>query len=135
MSMTVMYIVLGIGVIAGLMLIQRRRTSAAMKSLQQQGFIKDQCWESNVSLVTEKGTGRFAVVWPGTFKLFHASQITGVTIDGQEMEASRHRYKVVVSIDDPACQSIGLTTHNRKDRAEQWASGIDQWRRRYAGNH
>ncbi|MAA67032.1 MAG: hypothetical protein CL581_19920 [Alteromonadaceae bacterium] len=135
MSMTVIYILLGIGAIAALMLIQRRRTSAAMGALVQEGFIKDQCWDSNVSLVTEKGSGRFAVVWPGTFKLFHASQITGVTIDEQEMEANRHRYKVVVSIDDPECPSIGLTTNTRKDRAEQWAAGIDQWRRQYAESH
>lgn len=99
-----------------------------MQALRREGFRPGQRWTSNLTLVTEENGDRFAVVWPGSFRVFQAHQIRSVDVIGHEMESANHRYTVMVHLDDADCQSIGLATHNRQNRAEKWAEEIKEWK-------
>ncbi|TBW53778.1 hypothetical protein EZI54_14900 [Marinobacter halodurans] len=128
MSNPVALIVIALVAIGALMLFQARRRNRSMAALRRQGFVPGQRWSSSLTVVTEQGTDRFAVVWPGRYQIFRAAQIVSIDVIGQEMESAQHRHKVQIELDDPEHQAIGLATLNRRDRAERWAREIREWR-------
>lgn len=128
MNTTLLLIGIGLIGIIGLMVVQSRRRNRTLETLKRQGFLPGQRWSSSLMVVTEQGSDRFAVVWPGQFRIFEASQITGIEVIGQEMDSAQHRHKVQIRLNDPEHRTIGLATLNRRDRAEQWADEIRAWR-------
>ncbi|WP_203141941.1 hypothetical protein [Marinobacter mangrovi] len=128
MSHPVILIVVALAAVGALMVFQARRRNRSMGQLRREGFIPDQRWSSSLTVVTEQGTDRFAVVWPGRYQIFRAAQIVSIEVIGQEMESAQHRHKVQIELDDPDHQAIGLATLNRRDRAEKWARELRDWR-------
>ncbi|WP_111497100.1 MULTISPECIES: hypothetical protein [Marinobacter] len=133
MSMTVGWIVIAFAAIGTLMVVQARRRNRSMAQLRREGFQPAQSWRSNLAVVTEQGTDRFAVVWPGHYRVFRAHQIRRIDIISQERDAGRQQHKVQIELDDPDHQAIGLATLNRRDRAEKWAREIREWQASHAG--
>lgn len=127
MNTSILLILAGIALVVGLMILQHRRRHRSMQALRREGFRSGKRWTANLTLVTEDGSDRFAVVWPGSFRIFRARQIRTVEVIGHELESANHRYTVVVHLDDADCQSIGLATHNRRDKADRWAEEIREW--------
>lgn len=128
MNTTLLLIGIGLIGIVVMMVVQNRRRDRTLEALKRQGFLPGQRWSSSLTVVTEQGSDRFAVVWPGQFRIFEARQIVGIEVIGQEMDSAQHRHKVELRLDDPDHRTIGLATLNRRDRAEQWAGEIRAWR-------
>lgn len=129
MNGMIVWIALALAAILTIALIQKRRKDRSLRALKRHGFQPDRQWSSAISLVTERGTTRFAIVWPGDYRVFEAHQLLGVDLKSHEIDEGGGQHKVVLQLDDPDHRSVGLPTGNNRRRAEQWAEEIRAWHR------
>ncbi|PAV25516.1 hypothetical protein C8D92_10327 [Tamilnaduibacter salinus] len=129
MNGMIVWIALGLAAILAIALIQKRRKDQSLGALKRSGFRPDQHWSSAISLVTEQGTKRFAIVWPGDYRVYDAHQLLGVDLKSHEIDEGGGQHKVVLRLEDPDHHSVALPTGNNRRRAEQWAEEIRAWHR------
>ncbi|SDW74538.1 hypothetical protein [Marinobacter mobilis] len=124
-----LWVVLVVVVMAvGVIWYQKTRTDRTLQALTEKGFEVSRQWRSNVLVVADDSRRQLAIVWPQRYTIVDATALTGVEVTEQELEASRHRYNLVLTFDHPEVQRVGLALNNRGDRARAWAAEIEQWR-------